>query len=124
MIRATRQRDAIRKAFIDSGHPLGPQELLKIARKHVPNLGIATVYRTINSLVEQSWLTPVVIPGEAPRYEITNPNHHHHFRCRSCGMVFEICECPGNGKLEDLLPEGFVLESHELIFHGLCDNCH
>lgn len=63
MERNTRQRDAIRQVFEAVPRPLGPAEVLDYGRKHVSKLGIATVYRTINSLVESGWLVPVELPG-------------------------------------------------------------
>jgi len=121
MERRTRQRDAIRQVFEEIPRPLGLQEVLDAGRQHVAGLGIATVYRTINSLVETGWLVPVELPGEAPRYERAGGGHHHHFRCRSCRSVFEIEGCPG--ELRDLTPAGFTLEAHEVVLYGLCAAC-
>lgn len=121
MERRTRQRDAIRRVFEEAGRPLGPTEVLDAGRAHVRGLGIATVYRTIASLVEAQWLTPVELPGEPPRYEVAGQAHHHHFRCRACTRVFEIHGCPGS--LEQLMPAGFRLERHEVVLYGVCESC-
>ena len=121
MERNTRQRDAIRQVFEEVPRPLGPTEVLEEGRRRVSKLGIATVYRTINSLVDSGWLVPVELPGEAPRYERAGAAHHHHFRCRQCSCVFEIEGCPGH--LLDLTPPGFTLESHEVVLYGLCAQC-
>lgn len=121
MERRTRQRDAIRRVFEDAGRPLGPTEVLDAGRHHVRGLGIATVYRTIASLVESEWLIPVELPGEPPRYEVAGQAHHHHFRCRECARVFEIHGCPG--QLDEMTPPGFSLERHEVVLYGLCEQC-
>lgn len=121
MERNTAQRRAICRAFEESGRPMSPQEVLKAAEPHASGLGIATVYRTLNSLAESGWLLAVQIPGEPPRYEMCGKAHHHHFRCRSCNQVYEIQGCPGN--LEPLLPKGFRLEGHEVVLYGLCATC-
>ena len=121
MERKTRQRDAIRQVFEENPRPLGPFEVLEAGRSHVSKLGIATVYRTINSLVDSGWLVPVELPGEAARYEVAGSEHHHHFRCRQCTRVFEIHGCPGD--LRDLTPAGFQLESHEVVLYGRCEHC-
>jgi Fur family ferric uptake transcriptional regulator len=65
----TRQKAAIQDAFIEADRPLSPDEVLKGAQRHHPSLGIATVYRNIQSLVNQGWLQPVEIPGDSTRYE-------------------------------------------------------
>lgn len=121
MERNTKQRDAIREVFERTARPLGPTEVLEAGRSQVAGLGIATVYRTINSLVESGWLVPVELPGEPPRYERAGGAHHHHFRCRLCDRVFEIEGCPGD--LSDLTPRGFVLEAHEVVLYGQCASC-
>lgn len=46
-----------------------PREVLDEARGNVPNMGIATVYRTVKALVEEGWLSPVEMLGQPQRYE-------------------------------------------------------
>jgi len=121
MERNTRQRDAIRQVFVEMPRPLGPNEVLEAGRAHVSKLGIATVYRTINTLVDEGWLVPVELPGEPPRDELAGAAHHHHFQCRHCARVFEIYGCPGD--FSELTPAGFQLESHEVVLYGRCALC-
>jgi Fur family ferric uptake transcriptional regulator len=118
MARQTRQRQAIRRAFEDAQRPLGASEVLEAAGSHTPGLGIATVYRALKGLVEEGWLTPVELPGEAPRYEPAGKKHHDHFRCRRCDRVFEIACAVRLPKLR-----GFVVEDHEVVLTGLCAQC-
>ncbi|MEN2981218.1 MAG: transcriptional repressor [Thermus sp.] len=121
MERSTRQRRAIREAFLEAGRPLSPQEVLDLARRKVPSLGLATVYRTLRGLVEEGFLTPVSLPGEPPRYEPAGRGHHHHFLCRLCGRVFELLGC--DLALERYLPPGFQAEGHEVTVFGRCPEC-
>ncbi len=121
MIRKTRQRSAIRDALEAGGRPMSPDEVLAAAQKHVKGLGIATVYRNLRALVEEGWLVPVELPGEPARYELSGKDHHHHFHCRGCGLVFELSGCVE--KLSELVPAGFAMTGHELVLYGLCDNC-
>ncbi|MEJ2540484.1 MAG: transcriptional repressor [Gemmatimonadota bacterium] len=119
--RRTQQRKAIRSAFTQAGRPLSPEEVLELARAHVPSLGQATVYRNVGRLVEEGWLTEVSLPGESTRYEAASLPHHHHFLCRGCGRAFDIPACPG--EMEELAPRGFVAESHEVVLYGRCPGC-
>jgi Fur family transcriptional regulator, ferric uptake regulator len=119
--RETIQRTAIREAFCKADRPLSPREVHDIASKRVPRLGIATIYRVLRELIEEEYLTAVELPGEPPRYERAGKKHHHHFRCRRCGGVFEVHGCPGD--LRSLTPRGFRLEGHELLLVGLCGKC-
>ncbi|NUQ00161.1 MAG: transcriptional repressor [Armatimonadetes bacterium] len=121
MERKTRQRDAIRRAFGGTERPLSPQEVLDAAQEEVAGLSIATVYRTLKTLLDEAWLVLVELPGEPPRYERAGKHHHHHFRCRGCGRVYEIHGCPGN--LASLLPAGFQLEQHDILLYGRCAEC-
>lgn len=122
MRRQTRQRDSIRQVLADTDRPLGPAEILELARKRTPSLGIATVYRTIRTLVSQGWLKTVDLPGATSRYELAEKHHHHHFHCQGCDRVFEVEDCPGS--LARITPEGFRLDSHDLTLFGLCKRCH
>lgn len=121
MQRKTRQRDAMRDAIRRAGRPLSPQEILEHTQEAVPNLGMATVYRNIKALVESRWLKVVELPGAPDRYELADMGHHHHFHCRSCDRVFDVEGCPGD--LTTMAPDGFELESHEIVLYGRCQAC-
>lgn len=120
-MRDTRPRRAIQGAFEEADRPLSPKEVLEEAQAVHPRLGIATVYRTLKSWLDEGRLVQVDLPGEAPRYELTGREHHHHFHCRSCDKVFELSGCPAG--LASLTPRGFSLESHEVVLYGVCAAC-
>ena len=121
MERNTRQRGAIRRVFSAVHRPLSPAEVLMEAKADVPTMGIATVYRTIKTLVDEGEITSIDIPGEAPRYEIAHLGHHHHFHCRTCDKVFEVDGCPAD--IQRLAPPGFVTDGHEVMLFGRCTSC-
>ncbi len=119
--RKTRQKDAIRAAFLGADRPLSPEEVLRYARELVEGVSIATVYRNIGTLVEESWLTSIALPGETARYEVAGKEHHHHFRCNQCRKVFEM---PGCGvQFKPNLPKGFQVTGHEFFLSGNCAAC-
>jgi Fur family transcriptional regulator, ferric uptake regulator len=119
--RNTRQKEAIRAAFLAADRPLSPDEALGLAQKQVKALSIATVYRNINMLVEEAWLARVEVPGDSTRYEVAGKEHHHHFRCNSCGALHELEGCAMTAKPR--LPKGFKYGGHELFVYGLCASC-
>ena len=121
MERDTAQRRAIRAVFDAQARPLSPQEVLTSAQAEVDGLGIATVYRTIKSLVEERWLAVVDLPGQPPRYELAGLAHHHHFSCRGCKRVYDLPGC--GATVEAHVPPGFEIESHEMIVYGRCAQC-
>jgi Fur family ferric uptake transcriptional regulator len=122
MIRNTLQRRAISRVFSVDVPPLTPQEVLVSAQEDIPALGIATVYRTLKSMVESGALVVVNLPGEASRYELTEKRHHHFFSCRACGKVSVVNKCIADFK--EMIPSSYKLERHEVVLYGLCDKCH
>jgi Fur family ferric uptake transcriptional regulator len=121
MQRQTRQRQLIEAVLSEAKHPLLPKEVLNEAKKSLPKLGIATVFRTLKKMVDDGEIKIVNLPGDSPRYERSDLDHHHHFKCNQCDSVFEINGCPG--KLESLLPKGFQLTNHEITLFGRCADC-
>ena len=119
MERDTTQRRAILHALGESGRPLSAREILEGSRRRAPNIGIATVYRTLRDLGVE--VAKVELPGKAPRYEMAGKAHHHHFLCERCGKVYELDGCLDG--IKGLLPRGFRMRSHEVILHGRCSGC-
>jgi Fur family transcriptional regulator, ferric uptake regulator len=120
-IRNTRQKTAIREAFAEADRPLSPEEVLRSAQQRHPGVGIATVYRNIQTLVEEGWLQPVEVPGDATRYELAGKEHHHHFRCNDCGKLYDLEGCVAQSKPK--LPRGFRASGHEFYVYGTCAAC-
>lgn len=121
MKRRTQQRQAIRRALETADRPLGPQEIHAAAEALAPGLGIATVYRNIQALLDDGFVRSVELPGAPPRYEVSGKSHHHHFHCRECDGVFEVDDCPDG--VRGMTPAGFELETHEIVLYGLCAGC-
>ncbi|MFY9780143.1 MAG: transcriptional repressor [Candidatus Baltobacteraceae bacterium] len=119
--RDTRQKRAIREAFAAEKRPLSANEALEAAQERSDGVGIATVYRSIRSLLADGWLTPVDLPGEPSRYEIAGKAHHHHFRCSECGRVFDLEGC--DQPKRTAVPRGYRIEGHEVTVHGTCAQC-
>lgn len=114
--RDTRQRHAIKRALEEAGRPLGPKEILASASRDVPNLGIATVYRNIKTMVEQGELEPVDLPGQAPRYQKPSDKPQHLFICEKTDSVYTIE--PEISSLDPKLPEGFKADRVQVIVYG------
>ena len=119
--RNTRQRAAIESVFESTHRPLSPVEVHELARKEVDGLGIATVYRALNDLVEEKILRAVELPGLPPRYEKAGLKHHHHFHCNDCDKVFDLDGCLLKTDLK--LPEGFNVVGHDITLSGTCPQC-
>ncbi len=119
--RRTSQRSAIVRVVRDAPGPLSPREILDLASRIVPTLGIATVYRQLRRLQEAGEVRVVELGVNDARYELTDRTHHHHFLCRECEEAFDISGCPGG--IEKLAPPGFEVERHEITLYGQCSKC-
>jgi len=121
MERNTRQRAAILGAISRADRPLLPKEILQLAQRALPGLGIATVYRNLKALLAEGQLKVVDLPAENARFEMAGGRHHHHFQCTRCQRVFDVDACPGD--LSGLAPPGFAVEDHDLTLYGRCKEC-
>jgi Fur family ferric uptake transcriptional regulator len=121
MLRNTRQRSAIETVLKNADRPLNVQELQQLAARKVEHLGMATVYRTVKSMLEEEVIRKVEIPEKAPHYERADLHHHHHFYCEGCERVFEIEACPPG--VNTLAPKGFTVKRHEITLYGECKSC-
>jgi Fur family ferric uptake transcriptional regulator len=119
--RRTRQQSAIEDIFARMDRPLSPQEVHEHARKDIPSLGMATVYRALNHMVDANEIRVVELPGQPPRYESAGLSHHHHFHCLTCDRVFDLDGCLLKADLN--LPEGYLVVSHDITLSGTCPDC-
>ena len=119
--RRTSQRSAIVRVVRDAPAPLRPLEILDLASRIVPTLGIATVYRQLRRLQDADEVRAVDLGINDVRYETTDRGHHHHFLCRECEEAFDIHGCPEG--MAELAPPGFEVEEHEITLYGRCGEC-
>jgi len=119
----TRQQEAVRRVLDEAGRPLTIDEIHESAVAIVPSLGLRTVYRLARRFQEDGDISAVHLSSGPDRYELSSvaERHHHHFHCVSCDRVFDVAGCPG--RLSKLVPQGFVLEDHEITLSGRCDRC-
>jgi Fur family ferric uptake transcriptional regulator len=123
----TPQRRVILKVFLDNvEHHLSAEEIYNIVRETNPEIGLATVYRTLDLLAELEILQKVNFGDGRSRYEFsdTEVHHHHHLICLKCGEVTEF----DDDKLEELeaaigKKSGFKIIDHQAKFFGYCQKC-
>jgi len=115
----------LREVLIDyllqqSGH-WHIQDMGERLMKKYPSVGIATIYRTVNLLVDEGFLTKTEMGTGPARYEVTPTEHHDHLTCLDCGLIVEF----ENDKIEDLQEKtakklGFELVDHTMELYGRC----
>ncbi len=116
--RDTRQREAISKAFENSGRPLSPKELLEIASQWVPNIGIATIYRNIKIMVNEESLVSIPIPAGPPRYYLPGRSYKAIFICEKTDRTFFLDDAHISFSTPESV-DGLQIKSASLFYHGV-----
>ncbi|MCK4593022.1 transcriptional repressor [bacterium] len=122
-LRCTVERLAILKEVLEhKGHPSAEEIALQLSSGPL-YVSRATVYRTLDLLVETGLLTCSTL-GESHRHYEVHADHHDHLICRSCGRVIEI-RSPEMEKLQDRIckENDFETVSHSLEIIGYCSRC-
>ena len=117
----TRQRQVLLEVFEAAERPLTPSEICETARRELPSVGIATVYRAIRQFVAEGRVRAVELPGAAPHYERASKDHRHFFLCHHCRRLFDLIGCMRG--FNSLAPRGFRVRHHEIVLYGECAAC-
>ena len=124
-LKSTRQRDIILETFLSSQRHMSIEELyLNLRAKH-PNIGYATVYRTLKLFAESGIAREIQFGDGQTRYEHINEGEHHdHLVCTRCGAITEF-ENETIEQLQDQIAasHGFTIETHKLELYGQCAKC-
>lgn len=123
----TPQRQTILKIFLENAdRHLSAEDTYMLVKNDYPEIGIATVYRTLDILAELGVLLKNDFGDGRSRYEFSrkDEHHHHHLICIHCGNVSEF----DDDLLESLEAviqkrNGFKVVDHDLKFYGYCTNC-
>ena len=123
--RSTWQRSAIVDLLERSQVFLSAQQIHAELEEEGTKVGLATVYRNLQSLAEEDLVDTVRSDdGEALYRLCTNEGHHHHLVCRSCGKAVEIAGSLFENWVHDIASaNGFTKVEHVAEFFGLCNNC-
>lgn len=121
-ISPTPQRVAIHDALQGrKDHPTVDKVFAEL-RESMPTLSKTTVYSTLQLFAQHGLILALHAEDGELRYDPTT-HFHAHFKCRACGDLRDI-ELPGREKTAIApLPRGFVPETQELVYYGLCPHC-
>ena len=119
--RRTRQRAALESLLAGSAEFNTAQELHADLVARGDKVGIATVYRTLQGLVDAQRVDAIRTADGQVAYRHCSPRHHHHLICRDCGKTVEI-EAPGFEQWASEIgsQNGFEDVEHELELFGRC----
>ncbi|WP_321531982.1 Fur family transcriptional regulator [uncultured Desulfuromonas sp.] len=124
-LKVTRQREIILEGFMSSPSHLSAEELYLRLRKDHPNIGYATVYRTMKLLADSGIASERHFGDRQTRYEPnTSEDHHYHLICNSCGRIIEFEDAKIEALLQQTAAEHqFTLSHQRLELYGLCPSC-
>ena len=122
----TDQRKDILKIFIKNNQKhFNAEELFQEVKKINPDVGLATIYRSLELFCELDIIHQLDFDNSYKRYELNlQKNHHHHLICIECGKIMEF-----NDKVleqfENNIEEtyNFNVINHRIKFYGYCQDC-
>ncbi len=125
--RMTRQRTAVLELLSTSLEFRSAQAWHDALRQQGSSVGLATVYRTLQSLAEAGDVDAVVTDSGETLYRQceAGEEHHHHLRCRVCGNAVDI-DMPEFEEWADKIAAtyGYSSLDHTVEFTGVCAECH
>jgi Fur family ferric uptake transcriptional regulator len=119
-------RSAVVETLDDLGCSVTAKEIADSLHGRGQDIGLASVYRTLE-LLDKLRLTRRVDAAEGvARYEPVNPNgeHHHHIVCDSCGEVTAFEDSALERAIERLAGKvDYAIEGHDVTLRGECPAC-
>ncbi len=130
-LKVTNQRVLVLDALANSSDEhLTAEQIYDLVRTEYPEIGLATVYRTIQLLLDLNLIDKINLDDGYVRYEIATDkecqsgHHHHHLVCMECGSIYSF-EDDLLENLEKCIMQkmGFEVVDHEVKLYGYCDKC-
>lgn len=123
----TKQREIIFSVLRDSSPKhVTPEELFSLVHENHKQVGIATIYRTLNIFEELGIVNKQEFTENAYTYELMDgdDDHHDHIICTSCGKIVED-EFLDKARMATQLKEqyDFNLDYYSLRIYGTCSDC-
>jgi Fur family ferric uptake transcriptional regulator len=126
----TKQRKVIFEILSEKQEEhLSPEEIYEHIKDIYPEIGLATIYRTLQLFEEIGLVYKLNFDDGCYRYEILSVNskevhQHHHLICKKCGKIIEVKEDLMNS-LEEIIEKqyNFEIKNHIVKFTGICSQC-
>jgi Fur family transcriptional regulator, ferric uptake regulator len=132
-VRWTGPRDEVFNVLVRTPQHLTAKDIFAILRKTSPDIGLTTVYRTLELLDRAGLVRRVSTQSGEVRFEYRRgdqSDHHHHLICTACCKIvnyrdFENEELELVRRTEERLARkhGFLIRDHNIEFLGLCTDC-
>jgi Fur family ferric uptake transcriptional regulator len=120
----TRPRQTVLDIVAQADHRLTPAEVYQKAKARYPRVGLTTVYRTLDLLVELGYIQRIHLEGGCHSYASALQPHGHQIICSNCGRTEEFAECDLDPLIKTLQAKtGYTISVHMLELMGQCPDC-
>jgi Fur family ferric uptake transcriptional regulator len=122
--RPSRQRSAVLALLDNQDAFRSAQDLHALLRQRGDSVGLATVYRALQALVDDGQVDVLRGADGEAAYRRCSPDHHHHLVCRSCGTTVEVADPPvERWAAQVAAAHGFADVQHQVEVFGTCSAC-
>jgi len=109
--------------LLQHSQEISAQDIYAKLRHNGQNMGLATVYRSLEVLKNQSLIKGITHSNGEAVYSLM-PSDRHHLNCLNCKKLIQIDSCPLHSLNTSLeLAHNFKIRYHTLEFFGLCSTC-
>jgi Fur family ferric uptake transcriptional regulator len=133
-LRLTEPRRVILRVLTETRQHLSAEEIYIQGHKAYPNVGLTTVYRTLELLEGMGIVNKLHFGDGRSRYELIEspmtPGHHHHLVCTVCKRAIDYDDFVDEelGLLKKVERElsrkhDFQIAGHAIEFFGKCSRC-
>jgi len=120
----TRSQERIMTLLQSLKRSISAQDLYIELRHRQQDMGLATVYRSLEALKLQGEVQVRTLANGESEYSLIKSDRHH-LTCVNCGTSIAINECPVHNLEQQLeTSHTFKVYYHTLEFFGLCQKCH
>ena len=122
--KATPSRISLLEVLSRADRPLTTQEIMK---RMDGKINQATIYRSLETLIEVSVVRQIDMQHGHAHYEIlSGTKHHHHLICKTCGQTEDVAKCDISRVERSVLKKSqhfATIKDHSLEFFGQCKKC-
>lgn len=123
--RNTKQKQLILSIMKETDRPMSINEIYAQVVLTLPKIAKSTIYRNIDSLLNQSLIDKYHLNDNEIFYKIKadSKEHKHFVICDDCKKVFDLPSCPIHALENAMEEEGFIIKEHQIQITGLCKAC-
>lgn len=118
----TPQRRTIFEVLENATHHPSAEQVFEDVRRRLPDVSLATVYKTLKELVQMGEIQELNFHGDRSRFD-PRVDRHSHLKCEACGRLDDVDLDFADLSLPRKHRAGYEVHRHEVVFHGFCPDC-